>query len=71
MMPPMRESQEELLAPGEVAGELGVHVETVRRYIRRGLLSVTWGGGYRVSRSELDRFKRETALRMIETGRIG
>lgn len=60
-----------LLAIGEVAGELQVHRNTVRRYINRGLLRTTWQGGYRISREELERFVRETARRKIETGRIG
>jgi hypothetical protein len=59
-----------LLAPGEVAGELGVHINTVYRYIADDLLAATWQGGWRVSRSALEDFKREAARRKRETGRI-
>lgn len=51
-----------LLTVEEVAKRLSVHVETVRRWIRSGeLQAVDLGGpaGYRVARSELDRFIRD------------
>lgn len=67
----MDRPKEDLLGIGEAAGELGVHRSTVHRYIRRRLLRVTWQGGYRIARSELDRFRRKTAETKLETGRIG
>jgi excisionase family DNA binding protein len=56
---------DELLDVEKVAGELGVHVDTVRKWIReKQLRAVKLGrrGGYRVRRSALDEFlrKRET-----------
>jgi excisionase family DNA binding protein len=58
-------SSEELLDVGKVAEELGVHVDTVRKWIReKQLRAVKLGrrGGYRIRRSNLDEFlrKRET-----------
>jgi excisionase family DNA binding protein len=57
----MNEGQrDEWLTVDEVAGELKVNVETVRRWIRAGDLPVLdLGGpktGYRIRRSELDQF---------------
>lgn len=51
----------------EVASELKVHIETVRRWIRQGDLRAARLGarsGYRVTRAELARFmeRRTTAL---------
>jgi len=46
----------------EVARQLGVNPETVRRWIRSGELNaLSLGGpaGYRIPKSELDRFIRE------------
>lgn len=51
-----------LLTVEEVAKRLSVHAETVRRWIRSGdLQAIDLGGpaGYRVAKSELDRFIRE------------
>jgi excisionase family DNA binding protein len=58
-------SSDELLDVERVAGELGVHVDTVRKWIReKQLRAIKLGrrGGYRVRRSDLDEFlrKRET-----------
>jgi excisionase family DNA binding protein len=58
-------SSEELLDVEKVAEELGVHVDTVRKWIReKQLRAVKLGrrGGYRIRRSDLDEFlrKRET-----------
>jgi excisionase family DNA binding protein len=58
-------SSDELLDVGKVAEELGVHVDTVRKWIReKQLRAVKLGrrGGYRIRRSNLDEFlrKRET-----------
>jgi excisionase family DNA binding protein len=58
-------SSDELLGVGKVAEELGVHVDTVRKWIReKQLRAVKLGrrGGYRIRRSHLDEFlrKRET-----------
>ncbi len=56
---------DELLDVEQVAHELGVHVDTVRKWIRKKQLkAVNLGGrgGYRIRRSALDEFmrKRET-----------
>jgi excisionase family DNA binding protein len=58
-------NSDELLDVGKVAEELGVHVDTVRKWIReKQLRAVKLGrrGGYRIRRSDLDAFlrKRET-----------
>ena len=50
------------LTVDEVARQLGVNPETVRRWIRSGELNaLNLGGpvGYRIPQSELDRFIRE------------
>lgn len=56
---------DELLGVEKVAEELGVHVDTVRKWIRgKQLRAIKLGrrGGYRIRRSDLDEFlrKRET-----------
>lgn len=46
----------------ELADELGVHADTVRRWIRRGeLQAIDLGGsaGYRITQDEVDRFLKE------------
>jgi excisionase family DNA binding protein len=58
-------SKDELLDVETVAEELGVHRETVRKWIReKQLNAVNLGrrGGYRIRRSDLNEFlrKRET-----------
>jgi excisionase family DNA binding protein len=58
-------STDELLSVEKVAEELGVHVDTVRKWIReKQLRAIKLGrrGGYRIRRSGLDEFlrKRET-----------
>lgn len=58
-------SRDELLDVEQVAEELGVHVETVRKWIReKQLNAISLGrrGGYRIRRSALEEFlrKRET-----------
>jgi excisionase family DNA binding protein len=58
-------SKDELLDVETVAEELGVHIETVRKWIReKQLNAVNLGrrGGYRIRRSDLNEFlrKRET-----------
>jgi excisionase family DNA binding protein len=58
-------SSDELLDVEKVAEELGVHVDTVRKWIReKQLRAVMLGrrGGYRIRRSDLNEFlrKRET-----------
>jgi excisionase family DNA binding protein len=58
-------NKDELLDVEAVAGELGVHIETIRKWIReKQLNAVNLGrrGGYRIRRSDLDEFlrKRET-----------
>jgi excisionase family DNA binding protein len=56
---------DELLDVEKVAEELGVHVDTIRKWIReRQLRAIKLGrrGGYRIRRSDLNEFlrKRET-----------
>lgn len=58
-------NKDEWLNVEQVAGELGVHVETIRKWIReKQLNAVSLGrrGGYRIRRSALEDFlrKRET-----------
>ena len=58
-------SADELLDVEKVAGELEVHVDTVRKWIReKQLRAIKLGrrGGYRIRRSDLNEFlrKRET-----------
>lgn len=58
-------SKDELLDVETVAEELGIHIETVRKWIReKQLKAVSLGrrGGYRIRRSDLEEFlrKRET-----------
>ncbi len=58
-------SKDELLDVETVAEELGIHIETVRKWIReKQLNAVNLGrrGGYRIRRSDLNEFlrKRET-----------
>ncbi|HYT35224.1 MAG TPA: helix-turn-helix domain-containing protein [Ktedonobacteraceae bacterium] len=57
--------KDELLNVEQVADELGVHVETIRKWIReKQLNAVSLGrrGGYRIRRSALEDFlrRRET-----------
>jgi excisionase family DNA binding protein len=55
-------SQDPLLTVDDVAKELAVHPDTVRKWIRnRELEAINLGGpaGYRIRRSALDRFIRE------------
>jgi len=55
-------SQDPLLTVDDVAKELTVHPDTVRKWIRnRELEAINLGGpaGYRIRRSALDRFIRE------------
>ena len=52
---------DELLTIDEVAAELKLHPDTIRRYIREGKLKQTKVGGtaIRIRRSELDKFISE------------
>ena len=52
---------DELLTIDEVAAELKLHPDTIRRHIRQNKLKVTRLGGtaVRIRRSELDRFIHE------------
>lgn len=52
---------EELLTIDEVAAELKLHPDTIRRYIRQNKLKATYiaGTAIRIRRSELNRFIRE------------
>lgn len=50
------------LTTQEVAEILGVRVETVRNYIKRGKLpAVKWGRGYRIAQRDLEEFVTSTA----------
>ena len=52
-----RSAQDLLFTPEEVARQLGLHVKTVRRYIREGGLdAVRVGKRYRVTRQSLEAF---------------
>jgi excisionase family DNA binding protein len=58
-------NKDELLNVEQVADELGVHVETIRKWIREKQLNAVYlgrRGGYRIRRSALEEFlrKRET-----------
>ena len=63
---PLTMARDQLLTVEEVADQLSVHIETVRRWIRSGeLQAVDLGGpaGYRIALSELDRFIQERKTR--------
>jgi excisionase family DNA binding protein len=50
---------DELLTVEEVARELRINVKTVRNYIASGeLVAITVGRGYKISREDLEDFKR-------------
>ena len=50
---------EELLTVAEVAKELRINPKTVRQYIASGeLVAIVLGRGYRISREDLEDFKR-------------
>ena len=52
-------SGEELLTVEEVAKELRINPKTVRQYITSGdLMAILVGKGYKVSRDDLEDFKR-------------
>jgi excisionase family DNA binding protein len=54
-------ADETLLTVEEVAKRLGVHIDTIRRWIRSGELpAINLGGpaGYRITRRDLDTFIR-------------
>lgn len=54
-------AREKMLRLDEVADQLGVNIETVRRWVRNGEIEVIdLGGkaGYRVTETALDRFLR-------------
>lgn len=56
---PMEQSPERLLTVTDIASELGVHVETVRRWIRSGelpALRFARKTGYRVRERDLQTF---------------
>jgi excisionase family DNA binding protein len=58
--------REERYTVEELAEELGVHPDTVRRWIRKGdLEAIDLGGsaGYRISKEALDRFLKERSSR--------
>ncbi|MEQ8859220.1 MAG: helix-turn-helix domain-containing protein [Pseudomonadales bacterium] len=59
-----------LFTPEQVADRLGLHVRTVRRYIREGRLSaVRLGRRYRVTRAALEAFAGITPDPATPTGR--
>ena len=48
---------EQLLSPHQVADALGLHVRTVRNYVRDGRLPATRvGKQYRIAREDLEKF---------------
>lgn len=50
---------EELLTVEEVAKELRINAKTVRQYITSGeLIAIVVGKGYKISRDDLEDFKR-------------
>ena len=50
---------EELLTVEEVAKELRINAKTVRQYIASGeLVAIVLGKGYKISRDDLEDFKR-------------
>ena len=54
--------REELLTVAAVADEIGVHPQTVRRWLRDGSIVgtlITRQAGYRIRRSEVDRLIEE------------
>lgn len=54
--------REELLTVAEVADEIGVHPQTVRRWLRDGSIAgtlITRQAGYRIRRSEVERLIEE------------
>ena len=52
-------SGDELLTVEEVAQELRINAKTVRQYITSGeLIAILLGKGYKVSRDDLEDFKR-------------
>lgn len=52
-------SGDELLTVEEVAKELRINAKTVRQYITSGeLIAILLGKGYKVSRDDLEDFKR-------------
>ena len=52
-------SGEELLTVEEVAKELRINAKTVRQYITAGeLIAILVGKGYKISRDDLEDFKR-------------
>lgn len=52
-------SGEELLTVEEVAKELRINAKTVRQYITSGeLIAILLGKGYKISRDDLEDFKR-------------
>ncbi len=61
-------TQEPLLSPSEVARRLGVHVETVRRLIRRGEIPgvFRFGGVIRISESALTTWLQSRSLAKSE-----
>lgn len=50
---------EEILTMRQVADEMKVHYETVRGWVQSGeLVAIDIGRGYRISRTDLEDFKR-------------
>jgi excisionase family DNA binding protein len=62
--------RERMLTVREVAEQLRVSTETVRRWLRDGKLHGLWlsdRAGWRIPASELDRFIQECAMRRPES----
>lgn len=53
------------LTTEEIAHELGVHIETVRRWIRRGALPVTrFPKFYRIKREDYEEFLKKQEVKV-------
>ncbi len=55
--------EKELLTSEDIAHALGYHIQTVRRYLREGIIpAIRLKGEYRVRREDFERFLEERKL---------
>lgn len=55
--------EKEFLTSKDIARALGYHIQTVRRYLREGIIpAIRLKGEYRVRREDFDRFLEERKL---------
>jgi len=55
--------EKELLTSEDIARALGYHIQTVRRYLREGIIpAIRLKGEYRVRREDFERFLEERKL---------